>query len=86
MRTAIPLVDRRRHPGWRGNDDRYVLPVDCGLACVAGGVAAVAGPRRWLAMGVAAVVEVVGTLAVNRWKRSHMSKPHCRTIWTSASG
>ena len=45
------------------------------LACVAGGIAAVAGLDVGWQWGVAAVVEVVGTLAVNRWKRSHMSKP-----------
>lgn len=51
----------------------YLLIV--ALACVAGGVAAFAGLDIGWQWGVAAVVEVVGTLAVNRWKRSHMSKP-----------
>jgi len=51
----------------------YLLIV--ALACVAGGVAAFAGLGVGWQWGVAAVVEVVGTLAVNRWKRSHMSKP-----------
>ncbi len=51
----------------------YLLIV--ALACVAGGVAAVTGLDIGWQWGVAAVVEVVGTLAVNRWKRNHMSKP-----------
>lgn len=51
----------------------YLLIV--ALACVAGGVAAFTGLDIGWQWGVAAVVEVIGTLAVNRWKRSHMSKP-----------
>lgn len=51
----------------------YLLIV--ALACVAGGAVAALGLESGWQWGAAAVVEVVGTLAVNRWKRSHMSKP-----------
>jgi membrane protein implicated in regulation of membrane protease activity len=51
----------------------YLLIV--AIACVAGGFAAVAGLDIGWQWSVAAVVEVVGTIAVNRWKRTHMSKP-----------
>ena len=68
-------MDRRRHPGRRGNDDGTFYLLIVALACVAGGVAAFAGLEIGWQWGVAAVVEVAGTLAVNRWKRSHMSKP-----------
>jgi len=51
----------------------YLLIV--ALACVAGGVVAVVGLDIGWQWGIAAVVEVVGTMLVVRWKRTHMAQP-----------
>jgi membrane protein implicated in regulation of membrane protease activity len=51
----------------------YLLIV--GLACLVGGVVAMAGFDVGWQWGIAAVVEVVGTLAVNRWKKRFMAQP-----------
>ena len=51
----------------------YLLVV--ALACVAGGAIAGLGYDIGWQWGAAALVEVVGTLAINRWKRTHQTKP-----------
>ena len=51
----------------------YLLIV--ALACFVGGMVAVVGLGSGWQWGVAAVVEVVGTLAVRRWKRHYMATP-----------
>jgi len=51
----------------------YLLVV--ALACVAGGFAALSGLEIGWQWGAAALVEVLGTLAINRWKKTHASKP-----------
>lgn len=51
----------------------YLLVV--ALACVAGGAIAVMGYDISWQWGAAALVEVLGTLAINRWKRTHASTP-----------
>jgi membrane protein implicated in regulation of membrane protease activity len=51
----------------------YLLVV--ALACVAGGLIASMGYDIGWQWGAAAVVEVLGTLAINRWKRTHQTKP-----------
>ena len=51
----------------------YLLIV--ALACVAGGIAAVSGLDIGWQWGVAALIEVLGTLAVYRWKKSHVGPP-----------
>ena len=51
----------------------YLLVV--ALACVAGGAVAAMGYDIGWQWGAAAVVEVLGTLAINRWKRTHQTKP-----------
>ncbi len=51
----------------------YLLVV--ALACVAGGAIAVMGYDISWQWGAAALVEVLGTLAINRWKRTHASSP-----------
>ena len=51
----------------------YLLIV--ALACVAAGFAAFVGLEPGWQWGVAAIVEVAGTLAVNRWKKKYASQP-----------
>ena len=51
----------------------YLLIV--AVACVAGGIVAVMGYESGWQWGLAAVVEVAGTMAVIRWKKRFMSKP-----------
>jgi membrane protein implicated in regulation of membrane protease activity len=51
----------------------YLLIV--ALACVAGGATAALGLNVGWQWATAALVEVLGTLAVHRWKKSHASKP-----------
>lgn len=51
----------------------YLLIV--ALACVAGGLVAMVGLDTGWQWGVAAVIEVAGTLAVNRWKTRFMKHP-----------
>ena len=51
----------------------YLLVV--ALACVAGGATAALGFETGWQWGVAALVEVIGTLAVTRWRRTHASAP-----------
>ena len=51
----------------------YLLIV--ALACVAGGAAASVGLDIGWQWAFAALIEVLGTLAVNRWKKSHANKP-----------
>jgi len=51
----------------------YLLLLALGMAV--GGMVAVVGLGSGWQWGVAAVVEVVGTLAVRRWKRHYMATP-----------
>ena len=51
----------------------YLLIV--ALACVAGGLVAMVGFDTGWQWGLAAVIEVAGTLAVNRWKARFMKHP-----------
>ncbi len=51
----------------------YLLVV--ALACVVGGAAASIGLDTGWQWAVAAVVEVLGTLAINQWKKKHSGKP-----------
>ncbi len=51
----------------------YLLIV--AVACVVGGIVAVMGYDTGWQWGLAAVVEVAGTMAVVRWKKRFMSKP-----------
>jgi membrane protein implicated in regulation of membrane protease activity len=51
----------------------YLLIV--ALACVAGGLAAFMGLEIGWQWAVAALIEVLGTLAVYRWKKSHAGTP-----------
>ena len=51
----------------------YLLIV--ALACVVGGIVALMGYDSGWQWGLAAVVEVAGTLAVVRWKKRFMSQP-----------
>jgi membrane protein implicated in regulation of membrane protease activity len=51
----------------------YLLIV--ALACVVGGVVAVLGYESGWQWGLAAVVEVMGTFALVRWKKRFMSQP-----------
>lgn len=51
----------------------YLLIV--ALACVVGGLVAVAGLDIGWQWGIAAVVEVIGTMLVVRWKRTHQAQP-----------
>lgn len=51
----------------------YLLIV--ALACVVGGIVAVTGYDSGWQWGLAAVVEVAGTLAVVRWKKRFMAQP-----------
>ena len=51
----------------------YLLVV--ALACVAGGLVAYSGFDASWQWGVAAVIEVVGTIAIMQWKRKYASQP-----------
>ena len=51
----------------------YLLVV--ALACVAGGAAASFGLDTGWQWALATVVEVVGTLAINYWKKTYVGKP-----------
>ena len=51
----------------------YLLVV--ALACVAGGVVAYVGFDAGWQWGMAAVIEVVGTIAITQWKRKYASAP-----------
>jgi membrane protein implicated in regulation of membrane protease activity len=51
----------------------YLLVV--ALACVAGGLVAFAGFDAGWQWGVAAVIEVIGTLAINQWKKKYAALP-----------
>ena len=51
----------------------YLLIV--ALACVAGGLVAYSGFEASWQWGVAAAIEVVGTLAVTQWKKKYVAHP-----------
>jgi membrane protein implicated in regulation of membrane protease activity len=51
----------------------YLLVV--ALACVAGGLVAYSGFDASWQWGVAAVIEVVGTVAIMQWKRKYAAQP-----------